>query len=160
MEGMTDEYQQLQERCARQYLRHCAGAAKRADAAYRRIAERRKATEPKAIVYTGMPGSPNSYGDAVPDAVAEIDALTAEYVSIAERADADTLECVRALDAMETFVHAELLRLRYLDCETWAAVARKVERSTTWCFDHDGIALRELYDLMPHQWRIPRQPAL
>ena len=76
---MTDESQRWRADRARDYLEHVRGLSLSLESRQQEIEELRSKMLPQGIVYGGMPGSPNAYGDAIPDGIAKLEALIASY---------------------------------------------------------------------------------
>ena len=154
------DFDHLRATRARSYLASVRAAKARLSRQRDRRAEQLEQMGVKAIVYTGMPGSPNSYGDAIPDGVAKLDSVDDSIsAAIAEWEEAIT-QAIKSLYAMPDSDYSELLERRYIDGEIWGAVAQSMGKSVSWCQYSKVPALIQLYDTMPSEYRIPRVPAL
>lgn len=154
------EFDRLRIDCAKRYLATVHAARARLERQRARRIEQAQKMEPKAIVYSGMPASPNAYGDAIPDGVARLDAIDACIADAEGQWQEAVAECMRALFAMPTPEYSELLERRYLDGDMWAAVAMRMGRSCSWCQYSNAPALVELYGTMPHAYRLPAHQAV
>ena len=154
------EYDQLRAGHALAYLRTVHAAKSRLDQMQRRRGEQLERMGIKGMRYTGMPGSPNAYGDAIPDGVARLDAIDACIADAEGQWQEAVAECMRALFAMPTPEYSELLERRYLDGDMWATVAVRMGRSCSWCQYSNAPALVELYGTMPHAYRLPAHQAV
>lgn len=154
------EFDALRAQRAKSYLVAVRAAKARLSRQRDRRAEQLEQMGLKAIVYTGMPGSPNSYGDAIPDGVAKLDSVD-DSISVA-MADWEEMlsKAMKSLYAMPNPDYSELLERRYIDGEIWGAVANALGKSVSWCQYSKAPALIQLYDTMPSEYRIPRVPAL
>lgn len=154
------EFDHLRAMRARNYLASVRAAKARLSRQRDRRAEQLEQMGLKAIIYTGMPGSPNSYGDAIPDGVAKLDSVN-DSISVA-MADWEEMlaQAMQSLYSMPDPDYSELLERRYIDGEIWGAVANALGRSVSWCQYSKVPALIQLYDTMPSEYRIPRVPAL
>lgn len=154
------EFDKLRAVRARNYLASVRAAKARLLRQHDRRAEQLERMGMKAIVYTGMPGNPNSYGDAIPDGVAKLDVID-DLVSAAVAEWNETLaQAMKCLYAMPDPDYSELLERHYIDGEIWAVVALNMGKSVSWCQYSRLPALMQLYDTMPSEYRIPRVPAL
>ncbi len=154
------EYDKLRAKMALEYLATVRAASMRLVRQRQRRTEQLERMGLKATVYTGMPGCPNSYGDAIPDGVAKLDAIS-DAMAAAEREWESAIVTARqCLCAMPDPDYAEMLELRYIDSEMWAVVALKLGKSASWCQYSKVPALVQLYDTMPSEYRIPRVPAI
>lgn len=156
----ASEFDKLRARKAKDYLATVRAASMRLARQRQRRTEQLERMGLKATVYTGMPGCPNSYGDAIPDGVAKLDAIS-DAMAAAEREWESAIDTARqCLCAMPDPDYSEMLELRYIDSEIWPVVAMKLGKSASWCQYSKVPALVQLYDTMPCEFRIPRVPAL
>ena len=93
------EYDQLRAGHALAYLRTVHAAKSRLDQMQRRRGEQLERMGIKGMRYTGMPGSPNAYGDAIPDGVARLDVIDACIADAEGQWQEAVAECMRALFA-------------------------------------------------------------
>lgn len=161
----TDEYDRYRAGKAEHYLRDVQRALNNEAKAKRRYYEAlRSLGEPSGISYEGkdLPGSPNAYGDAIPDGIAEADEELRYALELHKECNAMKAECQRAFDAMDNPAYSNILELYYLrgSDTTWQQVASEVKRSDSWCRNNKTAALCDLYNTMPHRYRDPRHQAV
>lgn len=159
-EKALSEYDRLRISRAKDYLWSVRSARQRLEQMRIRKADQLFAMQVKGMQYTGLPASPNSYGDAVPDGVAKLDAIDAAISDASAQWESAITECMAVLMSMPTPEYSVLLERRYLNGSTWRNVALALDRSVSWCTHSEAEALIELYDLMPHSRRLPRHPAV
>lgn len=158
---MDEEYRRYAVVQARRYMQHVRSLAHTVRMIKSEIDELRDLADGIGGVDYARPSvaaMPNV--DAVPDAVARLQSLTAEYEAelsdyIAEQREAHA--CLLEVDG----VHAMLLTLRYVEGKTWVDVADAMGYSE----DHvrkdlHEDALAALYQHIPHMWRDPIYPAM
>lgn len=158
---MTEEYERYRRSQAARWLEHVRGLGNRIRTLRSEIeAQRDIAAGVQAVCYDGMPKSPNASADAIPNAVAALQELIAEYLTeqagyVAEQREAH--EALRLIDDPEC---VECLTLYYVIGRNWERVC--VDMGYTW----DGMmtlrrrALCAAYDHMPTRWRDPAHPAI
>lgn len=159
-EEALSEYDRLRISRAKDYLRSVRSARQRLDQMQIRRADQLFAMQVKGMQYTGLPASPNSYGDAVPDGVAKLDVIDAAISDASAQWEASIAECLAALCSMPTPEYSALLEHRYINGSTWRNVALALDRSVSWCTHSEAEALIELYEFLPHSRRLPRHPAV
>lgn len=159
-EESLSEYDRLRISRAKDYLRSVRSARQRLDQMQIRRADQLFAMQVKGMQYTGLPASPNSYGDAVPDGVAKLDVIDAAISDASAQWEASIAECLAALCAMPTPEYSMLIEHRYINGSMWRDVAAALDRSVSWCTHSEGEALIELYEFLPHSHRLPRHPAV
>lgn len=151
---MTDESQRWRADRARDYLEHVRGLSRSLESRQQEIEALRSKMLPQGIVYGGMPGSPNAYGDAIPDGIAKLEALIASYCDELAQCIAEVEAAHRALNRMDSQHEAEALRRYYLAGQSWELVC--VEMHYTW----NGMmtlrrrALANLYGCLPLEWKM------
>lgn len=159
----TAEWDDLRAAQSRKYLTKAHNDDVRARMVARRCRKPLDDLEhPKGVSYEGrdMPGSPNAYGDAIPDAVAAADEQQRTAAPSLEEWQRSFTRAWDILNQMDDPYHSELLYQRVLMGRTWQETAQGVGYSQRWCQEHERAALVELYAYLPFEWRIPRQPAI
>lgn len=165
---MTAEWDEHRADLARKYLRHIANVKARERRAKADYYERlRTVMEASGISYEGkdMPGNPNAYGDAIPDAVAEADEILTTITAQAAEWQRELSEY--QLIMLEDYAHERLLYYHYIERMEWEQVAAAMLAdpsitacSASWCKSHHRAALVDMYENMPHTWREPRVQAV
>lgn len=158
---MTEEYERYRRSQAARWLEHVRGLGNRIRTLQSEIeAQRDIAAGVQAVCYDGMPKSPNASADAIPNAVAALQELIADYLTeqagyVEEQRDAH--EALRMIDDAEC---SECLTRHYLLGDTWEQCC--VRMGYTW----DGMmslrrrSLLAAYDFMPTEWRDPMHRAI
>lgn len=156
---MTVEFDQLRRSCARAYLEHVRAERIKLDALRDELEFERESMGPKGIRLDKSGGS-SPYADAIPDAVARLEAMAAEY-SERERGYIEASERAReAISSASSPKGASVLLRRYLLSKQWCEVAADVGCSKSTALRLHDEALLDVYEAMPFEWRIPRQPAV
>lgn len=154
------EYDRLRIDCAKRYLATVHAARARLERQCARRIEQAQKMEPKAIVYSGMPASPNAYGAALPDAVAKLSVIDDAISAASAEWEEAVSQAYKCLYAMESPEYSELLERRYINGEQWAEITCAMGKGITWCQYSKLPALIQLYDTLPNEFRIPRVPAI
>lgn len=156
----VSELNKVREDCARKYLKSVRQSYLRLARATAKDTEQRQAMQPKGLRYTGMPASPNSYGDAIPDGVIKLAAISDVIDSAKAEWEESISQALLCLYSMEDAEQSFLLESRYIYGQTRSSIANSLGRSVAWCSANEKIALGNLYDLMPSQWRLPSVQAV
>ena len=152
------EWRNVRIKCARSYMEHvgdlmteCAVLSARAH----RIRERLGL---QAVLYSDSPRASVSRNDAIPDAVASLDEALAERDALLGHVAAEIAECQDTVNKLSDPRCRAILDAKYLQGMTWGEVEQATHLTERWCRELRDNGLVELYDLMPHQWRmaIPR----
>lgn len=149
---MTDEFKQF---AAGRYAEHVRAMKMRSDALDFDVRSMRESlTGVKGMTYTGMPSSPNAYGDAIPDGVAKLEQLIGESITaLVECLDVkkEACECFAKLDSKS----CALLTYYYANALTWAETADRMGYKSKEHVQRElkPLALVALYDAMPEEWR-------
>lgn len=156
---MTEEYERYKAAQAARWLEHVAKVGRRLRALQDEIdAQRASAEGVQAVSYDGMPRS-QSDGQALPNAVAMLQELVADYlIEAAEYAEVqrEAHECLRKIDDPAC---SECLTRHYLLGASWEQCCVKMG------YAYDGMmklrrrALADAYDFMPTEWRDPMHRA-
>lgn len=160
-----DEYRAAQ---ALSYARSVRRKFSAFNTANRLLGEAIRKAQPGGVSYEGrdMPGSPNVYGDAVPDAVVDIESAREQLELRRADREAAKSEFWAVMFSMEHIEYGELVWKRHIDYDeeekqlTWFSVADSMNKSESWCKQHERAALVELYEFMPHTEREAMQPAV
>lgn len=108
----------------------------------------------KAIVYSSIPGSPNAYGDAIPDGVIRIDEAIRVYTTeLAEWLDVED-EAHESIKRIADGRHREILWSHYVSQKSWEQIA--VDMGYSYDYVRKDLfesSLEALYAAMPEQWR-------
>ena len=157
---MAEEYDELRRRCARRYLEHVRGLGDKAAALREEIDMQRQAMQPGAIGYDGAGGKGCAYADAIPDGVARIGDMAARYAEQMRDYLDQAAEAHEVLHSLDDSKATALLTRRYVLGQTWGEIAGAMGYSVAWAYRAHDVALLDVYETMPHAWRIPRQPAI
>lgn len=107
----------------------------------------------RGVAYSDMPGNPNAYGDAIPDGVARLQDMVAEYCTRLSEWMDERMEAHRAFARLEKR-HYALLTLYYADGLSWDQVAERMGYSVVYVRGElKNEALVALYSTMPETWR-------
>lgn len=107
-----------------------------------------------AVTYSDMPGSPNAYGDAIPDGVARLESKIREYCTeLAEWIDVE-YEAHTAIKQIGDGRYRELLWSHYVSQKSWEQIAVDMHYSYEYVRKElFEASLEALYHVMPEQWR-------
>lgn len=157
---MTDEWDRYRRAQAEKWLKHVRKLGERVEVMQREIeAERDAAGGLKAVQYDGMPRSASS-GDALPNAVIVIQERISDYVSELSRYTCEREEAHRALQAVDDPLEHRALVYYYLLGDSWEECCVKMHYSYDGMMKLRARALCSAYDVMPHAWRDPMEPAV
>lgn len=157
---MAEEFDALKRSRARAYLESVRAERIKVDALRDELAFERESMEPKGIRLDKPGGCSSAYADAIPDGVSRLEAMAEKY-SERERAYIEISERAReAISASRSAKGASVLMRRYLLGESWCEVAADVGCSNRTAIRLHDEALLDVYESMPHEWRIPRHPAV
>lgn len=108
----------------------------------------------RGVQYSDMPGSPNAYGDAIPDGIARLEDKIRSYCTeLAEWIDVEH-EAHEAMKSLEDARYCELLWSHYVMEKSWEQIA--VDMSYSYEYVRKELfetSLESLYHVMPEQWR-------
>ena len=157
---MTEEFDQLRRSRARAYLEHVRAERIKVDTLRDELSFERESMEPKGIRFDKLGGCSSAYADAIPDGVSRLEAMAERY-SERERGYIEASARAReAISAARSAKGASVLMRRYLLDEPWCEVAADVGCSSRTAMRLHDEALLDVYEAMPHEWRIPRHPAV
>lgn len=108
----------------------------------------------RGVQYSDMPGSPNAYGDAIPDGIARLEELIGEYCTELAAWVDEQHEAHKALRSVEDGRYREILWAHYVKCDSWEQIAVDMHYSYEYVRKElFEAALDALYWTMPEQWR-------
>lgn len=158
---MTEEYERYKRMQASRWMEHVRSLGRRVRSIAEEIeAQRELASGVQAVRYDGAPSGGAASGDAIPNAVARLQELIAEYVAEQAGYVEEQREAHEALRLIEDDACRDALTKHYLLGCNWERVC--VDMGYTW----DGMmalrrrALLAAYDRMPARWRDPMHPAI
>lgn len=158
---MSEEFEKYRADQASRWLEHVMASGAKVRSLQAEIDEQREiAAGVSSPAVDGMPRARAATADALPDAVARIESLIAEYCAELAAYVDEQREAHRALSAMPNAAHAEALKRRYLLCRPWPQVSEEMGYTKDGMMKMRRRALCEAYDVMPANWRDPRHPAI
>lgn len=146
--------------CSRSYMEHVRDLSLSVRRLQAEIESAREMLLPGAASVDGMPGSPTRYADAIPDGVADMQGLIADYCSELSVCVDEQREAHAALSHLSGEAGRTVLALHYVSGMTWERAAAQVGYSVPWTKEIARGALVELYDFLPPGWAPPRYPAV
>lgn len=154
------EMQELKAVVANAYLSYIRDLGSRERALRLEIDRERESMLPGGVSYEGIMSGGEPKADAIPEAVAKVCEMIQDYCEeldayIAAKREAH--DCIRKVSRGE---YQAILSGYYLAGKTWDQVSEEVGYSKSQVLRLKRVALVEVYDLMPHQWRLPSYPAL
>lgn len=110
---------------------------------------------PNGISYEGrdMPGSPNAYGDAIPDGLARIEEERAKERGLRIERELAASRFRQDLMSLPLEVDNGCLWARYVRHQDVTRCCREYGREDTWWYEREADELDALYEIMPHTWR-------
>ena len=157
---MNDEYDRYRRAQAARWLEHVRGLGARVRAIQSEIDAHRQLAEGVGALRYDREGHAQPTADAIPDAVARIEEMVADYVAELAGFVEEQREAHEAISRLRRSEYSEALTRRYLIGQSWERIC--VDMGYSW----DGMktlryrALSELYDLMPARWRDPVHQAI
>lgn len=149
---MTDESQRWRADRARDYLEHIRWLSLSMDSRQQEIDALRSKMLQQGIVYSDMPGSPNAYGDAIPDGMAELERLAKSYAEGMKDYVREIEGAHRAIEAVGNPEYRTVLRMRYLNGYTWERTAGAIGYAPKTAKRRGRPALCALYEHLPREW--------
>lgn len=134
------------------YLDDIKGRIADVRACEERIAEIRHQMGVRGTTYSGMPGPPNVYGDAIPDGLAMIEEQKSRYDDELAIHGAE-IDHAWNLCRPHASENRHLLWLKYVQGMSWAKVARSIHVSNAAVYRMRTAGIEELYAAMPEEWR-------
>lgn len=156
---MTEEFEQMKADEARAYLRHVRDLGMRVRGLQASIDDARSRLLPAGVSYDGAGGG-GCYADAMPDGVAKVQELVADYATeLAALVDEQRAarECIAKVSDMR---RRETLEGFYLRGESFEMIAVKLDYSYESVRLFHRLGLAEVWAYMPAEWRTPMAPAL
>lgn len=156
---MTEEFEQLKADEARAWLRHVRDLGMRVRGLQASIDDARSRLLPAGVSYDGAGGG-GCYADAMPDGVAKVQELIADYATeLAALIDEQRTarECIAMLADMR---RRETLEGFYLRGESFEMIAVSLGYSYESVRLFHRLGLAEVWAYMPSEWRTPMAPAL
>lgn len=156
---MTEEFEQLKADEARAYLRHVRDLGMRVRGLQASIDDARSRLLPAGVAYDEGGGS-GCYADAIPDGVAKVQELVADYATeLAALVDEQSAarECIAKVSDMR---RRETLEGFYLRGESFEMIAVKLDYSYESVRLFHRLGLAEVWAYMPAEWRSPMETAL
>lgn len=150
-------------KCAKGYLRDVRSAEQALEHLQQLEQSQRDKMGVNGVQYRSEPGSPNSYGDAIPDGVAKLTTIQKQIENqrrIAEERQSSWLALITKMD----YDQWDVLNRYYIEGWTWARIGGGM--GITKAQELRNAGLVELYDLMPATdgngkvYRPGRQPAV
>lgn len=157
---MDPEWRRLRVACARGYVEHVSDLMRECAALSDRERRIRERMGLKGVAYDGVTGGGVATGDAIPAALAELDEVMGERAATIRAAADEVRWCQLAISEVSDPMQRAVLDLKYLQGMTWPEVGEYLHVSERWCREIRDDGLCELFDHMPHVWRIARPPAV
>lgn len=157
---MTEEFEQMKADEARAYLRHVRDLGMRVRGLQASIDDARSRLLPAGVAYDKNGGGSGCYPDAIPDGVAKVQELVADYATeLAALVDEQRAarECIAKVSDMR---RRETLEGFYLRGESFEMIAVKLDYSYESVRLFHRLGLAEVWAYMPAEWRTPMAPAL
>lgn len=158
---MPEEWERYRRGQAEKWLKHIRHLGVRVETMRAEIdAEREAASGLKAIQYDGMPKTPTSTGDALPNAVIRIHERITAFVEELARYTDERGRAHDALSGMPDPLEHRALTYYYLLGYSWEECCVRMH------YTYDGMmslrkrALCSAYDFMPPEWRDPMERAI
>lgn len=149
--------------CAKGYLRDVRSAEQALEHLRQLEQSQRDKMGVNGVQYRAEPGSPNSYGDAIPDGVAKLTTIQEQIENqrrIAEERQSSWLALITKMD----YDQWDVLNRYYVEGWTWARIGGGMGLTKAQELRNAGLVA--LYDLMPatdgngKAYRPGRQPAV
>ena len=156
---MTEEFERLKADEARAWLRHVRDLGMRVRGLQASIDDARSRLLPAGVSYDGAGGG-GCYADAMPDGVAKVQELVADYATeLAALVDEQRRArgCIANLSDMR---RRETLEGFYLRGESFEMIAVTLGYSYESVRLFHRLGLAEVWAHMPAEWRTPIAPAL
>lgn len=147
---------------ARAYMERIRSLYMEADTARELAEQAREQLMPAGVSYEGadMPGSPNAYGDAIPDGLAIIQDRIVDYTALLDAWAVESERAIAALGMLGKASHRAVLTRRYILAQSVAKTALALSYSEPHVYELTQAALCELYDYLPPDAREPRHQAV
>lgn len=145
--------------CSRRYMEHVGALGSAVRRLQAEIDDVRAMLLPGGLSY-GAPASPNVRTDAIPDGVARLHGLVADYCAELAGYVDEVRGAHAALARLSDERARSVLTLHYLHGMTWAQVAAGLSYSRQHVKALARAALADLYDFLPPAWAPPVQRAI
>ena len=156
---MTEEFERMKADEARAWLRHVRDLGMRVRGLQASIDDARSRLLPAGVSYDGAGGG-GCYADAMPDGVAKVQELIADYAAeLAALVDEQrrARECIASVSRA---VCRETLEGYYIRGESFEMIAVTLGYSYESVRLFHRLGLAEVWGSMPAEWRTPIAPAL
>ncbi len=147
-----DETDRMRAAAAREWMRRVSSLESRARSMRDAIEQARALMLPKGMSLEGG-SSAGAYADAIPDGIAKLDAMVADYEAHLSALVDEERRARRAIASLGWEQHREVLEARYLRGESCAQIAERTGYSLAAVKKHHRDALVLLYDRMPPELR-------
>ena len=148
-----DEMDRMRASVAREWMLRVSSLESRARSMRDAIDQARALMLPKGMSLDGG-SSTAAYADAIPDGIAKLDAMVADYEAHLSALVDEERRAMRAIASLGWRQHREVLEARYLRGEGWTQIAERTGYSLAAVKKHHRDALVLLYDRMPPDLRI------
>lgn len=148
-----DEMDRMRASVAREWMLRVSSLESRARSMRDAIDQARALMLPKGMSLDGG-SSTAAYADAIPDGIAKLDAMVADYEAHLSALVDEERRAMRAIASLGWRQHREVLEARYLREEGWTQIAERTGYSLAAVKKHHRDALVLLYDRMPPDLRI------
>lgn len=158
---MDMEYERYRYEQALKYLNHVKSLNDRINAKQDAIEDYRgKLACIKAMDYSADNVQVQSRGDAIPEGVARLLDMIDECTDLICEYAKEQKRAMRALEKLSRYEYEQLLEKHYLRGKDWSMVAREMNYSYDWIMSMRRLAIIELYDHMPCEFRDSMPPAM
>lgn len=157
---MTEEFEQLKADEARAYLRHVRDLGMRVRGLQASIDDARSRLLPAGIAYDKGGGGGGCYADAIPDGVAKVQELVADYATELAGLVDEQRQARECIAKVGNALWRETLESYYLRGECMELIAVKLGYSYESVKKYHRHGLAEVWGYMPAEWRSPMEPAL
>lgn len=157
---MTEEFERMKADEARAWLRHVRDLGMRVRGLQASIDDARSRLLPAGVAYDKNGGGSGCYADAMPDGVAKVQELIADYATeLAALVDEQRVarECIAKVG---NAMWRETLEGYYLRGECLELIAVNLGYSYESVKKYHRRGLAEVWAYMPSEWRTPMAPAL
>lgn len=147
---------------AREYMERIRSLRVDVDLKREEVEQAKEDLMPAGVSYEGadMPGSPNAYGDAIPDGLSLIQDRIADYTALLDAWAVESERAIAALNMLGDARHRAVLTRRYILAQGVAKTALRMCYSEPHVYELTQAALCELYDYLPPDAREPRHQAV
>lgn len=157
----SPEYDDECERRALAYLNHIKGLRIRLLSLRVQLEDARLNLLPGGVRYDT--DSVNGSGEAdaaLVEGLSNVEQFRHDINASLEELTAELDTAHRCVESMPTAMYAAMIRTHYLAGQPWYQTAEHIGYEVTQMYRLRKAALYEFYEYMPHEWRIPKQPAI